>query len=115
MSLCRLTPMSRYRPKRPPDIIRRSNRSLKTSLIRLGGRSINNERGSEPWSMRDETAAAFSLLSAEAVRSRAHRMLALGLDDGLPNFRVELSRLDAAADLVIAVMREAYPSLAIPF
>lgn len=65
--------------------------------------------------MRDETAAAFSLLSAEAVRSRAQRMLALGLDDRLPNFRVELARLDAAADLVIATMREAYPSLAIPF
>src|SRR6202035_937099 len=69
----------------------------------------------EPWSMRDETAAAFSLLSAEAVRSRAHRMLALGLDDRLPNFRVELSRLDATADLVIGVMREAYPGLAVPF
>jgi Protein of unknown function (DUF1688) len=65
--------------------------------------------------MRDETTAAFSLLSAEAVRSRAHRMLALGLDDRLPNFRVELSRLDAAADLVIATMREAYPTLAVPF
>ena len=65
--------------------------------------------------MRDETAAAFSLLGAEAVRSRAHRMLALGLDDKLPNFRVELTRLDAAADLVIATMREAYPTLAVPF
>ena len=65
--------------------------------------------------MRDETAAAFSLLSADAVRSRAHRMLALGLDDRLPNFRVELSRLDAAADLVIAATREAYPTLAVPF
>jgi hypothetical protein len=65
--------------------------------------------------MRDETAAAFSLLSAEAVRSRAHRMLALGLDDRLPNFRVELARLNAAADLVIAAVREAYPTLAIPF
>ena len=65
--------------------------------------------------MRDETAAAFSLLGAEAVRSRAHRMLALGLDDKLPNFRVELTRLDAAADLVIATMCEAYPTLAVPF
>lgn len=42
-------------------------------------------------------------------------MLALGIDGKLPNFRVELARLDAAADLVIATMREAYPSLAIPF
>jgi hypothetical protein len=42
-------------------------------------------------------------------------MLAFGLDDRLPNFRVDLSRLDAAADLVIAAMREAYRSLTVPF
>ena len=73
------------------------------SFDRAAARSILSA-AFEPWSMRDETAAAFSLLSAEAVRSRAQRMLALGLDVGLPNFRVELARLDAAADLVIATM-----------
>jgi Protein of unknown function (DUF1688) len=61
------------------------------------------------------TAAAISLLNAAAVRARAQRMLALGLDDKLPNFRVDLARLDSAGDLVIATMREAYPTLAIPF
>lgn len=65
--------------------------------------------------MNPETAAAFSLLSAEAVRTRARHMLALGLDSKLPNFRVDLSQLDAAAQRVIAITKQAYPSLAIPF
>jgi Protein of unknown function (DUF1688) len=64
--------------------------------------------------MPDE-AAAFSLLSAQAVRERAQRMLAIGLDDGLPNFRVELGKLDATAELVLAITRKAYPNLDIPF
>jgi hypothetical protein len=57
--------------------------------------------------------AARSLLSAAAVRDRAHRMLALG--DRLPNFRVELNRLDETARLVIDTTRAAYPALDIPF
>jgi len=57
--------------------------------------------------------SAKSLLSAAAVRERAHRMLALG--DALPNFRVDLDRLDGTADLVIDVTRAAYPTLDIPF
>ena len=58
-------------------------------------------------------AAAKSLLSAAAVRERAHQMLALG--DRLPNFRVDLSRLDQTAQLVIDTTRTAYPSLDVPF
>ncbi len=65
--------------------------------------------------MNPETAAAFSLLSAEAVRTRAQRMLLLGLDDKLPNFRVDLSLMDATAERVIAITNQAYPSLNIPF
>ena len=57
--------------------------------------------------------AAKSLLSAAAVRERAHQMLALG--DRLPNFRVDLGRLDDTAQLVIDTTRAAYPSLDIPF
>ncbi len=56
-----------------------------------------------------ETAAAFSLLSAGAVRTRAQRMLALGLDDNLPNFRVDLSHVDTTAERVIAVTKRTYP------
>ncbi|WP_099554339.1 URC4/urg3 family protein [Hartmannibacter diazotrophicus] len=55
------------------------------------------------------------LLSATAVRERAGRMLALGEAGGLSHFTVDLARLDAAADYVIAVMRENYPDLDIPF
>jgi hypothetical protein len=65
--------------------------------------------------MNSETAAAISLLSAHAVRTRARRMLSIGREDGLPNFRIDLSMLDATADMVIATTRKAYPSLAIPF
>jgi hypothetical protein len=65
--------------------------------------------------MSDDTAAAISLLNAAAVRTRANRMLALGLDDTLAHFRVELARLDEAADLVAATTRKNYPSLDVPF
>jgi Protein of unknown function (DUF1688) len=62
-----------------------------------------------------ETSAALSLLNAKAVRERAHRMLAIGLEDKLPNFRIQLDRLDGAVDLVLKTTREAYPSLEVPF
>jgi hypothetical protein len=61
-----------------------------------------------------ETAAAFSLLNAQAVRDRAQRMLAMGLNGKLPHFHVDLSRLDAAVDLVIDTTRQSYPTLAVP-
>ena len=62
-----------------------------------------------------ETAAALALLSAEAVRQRAHRLLAIGLEDGLEHFSIDLARLGEAADRVVATTREAYPSLDVPF
>src|SRR5580704_16177357 len=65
--------------------------------------------------MQDDTPAALSLLNAAAVRTRAKRMLALGLDDKLPNFRIDLARLDDTADLVAATTRKNYPSLDVPF
>src|SRR5258708_3648917 len=42
-------------------------------------------------------------------------MVAMGLDDRLPNFRIQLDRMDSAVDLVLKVTREAYPSLKMPF
>lgn len=57
--------------------------------------------------------AAKSLLSASAVRERAHKMLALG--DRLPNFRVDAGGLDETAKLVIDTTRAAYPTLDVPF
>jgi hypothetical protein len=65
--------------------------------------------------MSDDTAAALSLLNAAAVRTRAKRMLALGLDDKLPNFRIDLAAFDHAADLVAATTRRNYPTLDVPF
>jgi Protein of unknown function (DUF1688) len=62
-----------------------------------------------------EAAAALSLLSAEAVRARAHQLLAIGLADRLPHFRIEPANLERAADLVIATTRSAYPSFEVPF
>lgn len=65
--------------------------------------------------MQPETAAAFSLLSAQAVRERAHRLLAIGRAGALAHFRVYLARLDATADLVAETTRQAYPDLDVPF
>jgi hypothetical protein len=62
-----------------------------------------------------ETSAALSLLNAKAVRERAHRMLAIGLDDKLPNFRIHLDCMDSAVDLVLQTTRKAYPSFEVPF
>jgi hypothetical protein len=60
-----------------------------------------------------DATAATSLLSAAAVRERAHKMLALG--DTLPNFRVDLGKLDETANLVIDTTKAAYPTLDVPF
>jgi hypothetical protein len=62
-----------------------------------------------------ETSAALSLLNAKAVRERAHRILAIGLEDKLPNFRIHLDRMDSTVDLVLRMTREAYPSFDMPF
>jgi len=58
---------------------------------------------------------ALSLLSADAVRTRAKRMLDIGLSGGLSHFTIDLDRMDAVADAVLAVTRKAYPTLDIPF
>jgi len=62
-----------------------------------------------------ETQAARRLLSAAAVRERAHRLLRHGLEGRLQHFAVDLDKLEACADAVVATIREAYPSLDIPF
>jgi hypothetical protein len=56
-----------------------------------------------------------SLLSAAAVRAKADEMLSLALDDRLAEWTVDLDRLPAAADFVAQVIRDQYPSLAVPF
>jgi hypothetical protein len=58
--------------------------------------------------------AASSLLTAAAVRERAHELLEVGLGGGLEHWRVDLDRLPAAADYTVAVIRERHPDLAVP-
>jgi hypothetical protein len=62
-----------------------------------------------------ETSVALTLLNAAAVRSRAHRMLALALDDKLPNFRIYPEKMDGVVDLVLQTTRDSYPTLDVPF
>jgi hypothetical protein len=61
------------------------------------------------------SAAALSLLSAQAVRERAHRLLELGLAGRLQHFRIDLARLEHTADLVIDTTLAAYPTFDVPF
>lgn len=62
-----------------------------------------------------ETQAAKRLLSAAAVRERSHQLLQAGLEGRLKHFTVALDRLEPCANEVVKTIREAYPSLDIPF
>ena len=59
--------------------------------------------------------AARSLLSAGAVRERAHEMLAAGLRGELAHFTVDLESLSMAAHVVSELIRVNYPDLKVPF
>lgn len=63
----------------------------------------------------DDLETARGLLSAAAVRSRAHEMLAIAEAGGLAEWRLDLARLDAAADLTAETVRLNYPDLKVPF
>jgi hypothetical protein len=62
----------------------------------------------------DEAGAIAYLRSPLAIRARCENILSAGLAGGLAHFGVELGRLDAIADRVVAVTRAAYPDLAVP-
>jgi len=62
-----------------------------------------------------EISLARSLLSAHAVRERAHEMLALGEADALSHWRIDRAKLEPAAAYVVETIRQNYPSLAVPF
>jgi hypothetical protein len=59
--------------------------------------------------------AARSLLSAFAVRERAHEMLAAGLRGELSHFTVDIASLSMAAHVVSELIRANYPDLKVPF
>jgi hypothetical protein len=75
----------------------------------------NTEQSAAVPAANSDTSAALTLLSASTVRERAHRLLALGLDDKLPNFRIHPEKMDGVVDLVLQTTRDAYPSLDVPF
>src|SRR4051812_23827745 len=62
-----------------------------------------------------QTAAARSLLSAAAVRERAHEVLRAGVAGELEHWTVDLDRLPSVAAFVASVVREQYPTLQVPF
>ncbi len=49
------------------------------------------------------------------MRARAQQLLALAEQDALADWRLDLGRLDATADFVAALVRDRYPTLAVPF
>ncbi|MEP0919441.1 URC4/urg3 family protein [Leptolyngbya sp. DQ-M1] len=55
------------------------------------------------------------LRSPKAIRDRASQLFELAQADKLAYFRLDLTQLDAVADYVIAVMRQQYPDLQVPF
>ena len=59
--------------------------------------------------------SARALLSAQAVRERAHEMLAAGLRGDLAHFTIDLESLGAAAHVVSELTRMSYPDGNVPF
>jgi len=64
---------------------------------------------------KSEEAEAHRLLTAAAVRERAHEMLAIAEADGLAEWRVDLPRMEAAAGLTAETVQANYPDLKVPF
>jgi len=62
-----------------------------------------------------DAAAARSLLSAKAVRERAHEMLVAGLEDRLEHFTIDIESLSTAAQVVSELIRVNYPDGNVPF
>jgi Protein of unknown function (DUF1688) len=64
----------------------------------------------------DSDAAAIAYLrSPIAIRDRCQQLFDLASQDRLQYFRLDLSQLDAVADYVLQVTREAYLDLSVPF
>ncbi len=63
----------------------------------------------------DAASAAQSLLCAAAVRERSHDVLVAALAGEVSEWRVDITKLDVAAELTAEVVRDAYPDLKVPF
>jgi hypothetical protein len=55
------------------------------------------------------------LRSPQAIRDRCEKLFTLAQVDQLQYFRCDLTQLDRVADYVLAVIREEYPDLQVPF
>lgn len=63
----------------------------------------------------EERFEAQDLLTAGAVRDAANQMFLLAESRGLPEWRLDMSRMDVAADLTAETVRANYPDLNVPF
>lgn len=64
---------------------------------------------------REEQAVIDYLRSPQAIRDRCEKLFSLAQADQLQYFRCDLTQLDHVADYVLAVIREEYPDLQVPF
>jgi hypothetical protein len=55
------------------------------------------------------------LITPGAIRQKCDRLFNLAVEDKLRYFRVDLTKLDKAANYVIDTTREQYPDFNIPF
>jgi hypothetical protein len=62
-----------------------------------------------------EQAIVDYLRSPQAIRDRCEKLFSIAQADQLQYFRLDLAQLDRVADYVLAVIREDYPNLQIPF
>src|ERR1700733_92172 len=109
-SWCRRTRMSKSKPRRLPATSRAGKRCRAVRpWSAVTSRTIDADASIVPSVM--NRAQARTLLSAEAVRRTAHRMLALAHDGELDDWLVDFDRLPATADFVVNVVRERYPRL----
>ena len=85
----------------------------------MGARSGHGEISSDspsppPSPLKGRGSEVRQLLSAAAVRERAHELLDKAIAGEVEGWVVDLDRLDTAAELTAAVTRERYPDLRIP-
>lgn len=62
-----------------------------------------------------ESEAIAYLRTPQAIRDRCGQLFDLALRDELPHFRLDLAQLAPTAAYVLQVMRDNYPTLAVPF
>ena len=88
---------------------------IRVSRIRDNHRCHRHRRKPTAASTKSDRALARTLLTAQAVRERAHEMLALCEAGRLGHWLFERGRLPRVAGYVTDTIRESYPGLDIPF